>query len=178
VGAGWRRISDANGRLRAIYDDFVQEIARRYPGGSPLDVACNNGYFPVRAKTLGMGRATGADLDWHYWLSIRFLNDVLGASVHFRRAVCRPERRRGPLRRRHDVVVASAILCHLPDPLEFLASPSWLAPGDLLSRSDGGRRRAAYFRSTAASVVAPGAAVPARLQREYAPCRAACSSAR
>jgi hypothetical protein len=93
--AEWGRIDDANGRLRTMYDDFVKEIARRYPGGSLLDVACNNGYFPVRAETLGMGRATGADLDWHYWLSIRFLNEVLGASVDFQRAVYRPERRRG-----------------------------------------------------------------------------------
>jgi hypothetical protein len=88
--AEWGRIDDANGRLRAMYDDFVKEIARRYPGGSLLDVACNNGYFPVRAETLGIGRATGADLGWHDWLSIRFLNEVLGASVHFRRAVYHP----------------------------------------------------------------------------------------
>src|SRR6202011_2910705 len=42
-------------------------------------------------------------------------------------------------------------------------------PGDLLFRPDGGQRRAAYFPSTAASVATPGAALPARLQREYAP---------
>lgn len=50
----WEKAADANGRLRAMYDDFVSEIARRYPGGSLLDVACNNGYFPVRAEQLGM----------------------------------------------------------------------------------------------------------------------------
>lgn len=119
-GSEWDKISEANGRLRAMYDDFIAEIAERYPGGSLLDVACNNGYFPVRAQTMGMGRATGADLDWHYWLSIRLLNDVAGTAVHFRRAVYRPGSQRGLLRTRHDVVVASAILCHLPDPLTFL----------------------------------------------------------
>jgi hypothetical protein len=114
-GAEWRRISDANGRRRARYDDFVQEIARRCPGGSLLDVACNNGNFPVRAKTLGMDWATGADLDWHYWLvdplSQRRAGHVLCISGA---QSIDPNGRRGPRRRRHDVVVASAILAISP----------------------------------------------------------------
>jgi len=66
-----------------MYDDFILEIARRYPAGSLLDVACNNGYFPVRAELAGMRRCAGIDLGRHYRYAVRFLNDVVGTKVKF-----------------------------------------------------------------------------------------------
>src|SRR5437879_12581387 len=44
----WDRITDANARCRRMYDPFVTEIARRYPGRTLLCRACNNAYFPVQ----------------------------------------------------------------------------------------------------------------------------------
>ncbi len=116
----WDKVTESNGRLRRMYDDFMTEIAGRYRGGSFLDVACNNGYFPVRAHTLGMRQTAGADAG-DFGTSIRFLNDILGTSAKFIHAPYDPSRHGAPIRGEYDVVSASAIMCHLPDPLNFLA---------------------------------------------------------
>lgn len=41
--ATWERFSEANQRLRRMYDDWTAEIAITYAGGTLLDPACNNG---------------------------------------------------------------------------------------------------------------------------------------
>ncbi len=129
----WTKISDANGRLATMYDDFVAAIAERYPGGSLLDLACNNGYLPVRADTLGMRPSLGIDGEAKHGSAIGFLNRVLGARAKFKARFYDSNGRRvtGYVRRwrtslipnlpRCDVVCLLAILCHLPDPLGFLA---------------------------------------------------------
>lgn len=117
----WEKAADANGRLRAMYDDFVSEIARRYPGGSLLDVACNNGYFPVRAEQLGMRGCAGMDRRPQHWASIKVLNDITGTAATFINRSYSPVTHQAKVGKRYDVVVASAIMCHLPDPLNFLA---------------------------------------------------------
>lgn len=117
----WDRITDANQRLRTMYEDFLDAIVERYPGGSLLDVACNNGYFPVGASRRGMKRCVGSDLGAQYVYSIAFLNKVLGTNAGFVHAPYDPLTRTAPDVGTFDVVVASAIMCHLPDPLNFLA---------------------------------------------------------
>jgi SAM-dependent methyltransferase len=116
----WEKAVDANARLRAMYDDFVAEIARRYPGGSLLDVACNNGYFPVRAEQLGMRGCAGMDFLPH-WAAVKVLNNITGTSVKYVNRRYSSIEHKASIGRRYDVVVASAIMCHLPDPLNFLA---------------------------------------------------------
>jgi len=115
----WRDITASNRALAAMYDDFVAAVATRYPGGSLLDVACNNGYMPVKAETLGMRRCIGLD-QTDYGPSVKLLNEVLGTEVKFVFGSYDPLRHRGPERHRADVVMAMAIMCHLPDPLHFL----------------------------------------------------------
>ena len=117
----WDKITESNGRLRAMYEDFVAEIAQRYPGGSLFDIACNNGYFPVRAASLGMKGCAGSDLGPQYAEAVRLLNDILGTDARFVHAPYDPVTRSAPINRKFDVVVVSAIMCHLPDPLNFLA---------------------------------------------------------
>lgn len=117
----WDRAVDANRRLAAMYDDFVAEIARRFPGGSLLDVGCNNGYYPVRAEQLGMRGCAGMDRRPQHWASIKLLNGITGTSVKFMNRAYAPEARTARVDKRYDVVVASAVMCHLPDPLNFLA---------------------------------------------------------
>jgi hypothetical protein len=116
----WDRISDANARLRRMYDDFVSEIARHYPGGSLLDFACANGYFPVKAELCGM-RGFGTDAALGFERSVELLNDVLGTRAEFVQAHYDPRRHLSDIEDRYTVVSASAIMCHLPDPLHFLA---------------------------------------------------------
>ncbi len=116
----WPKICDANARLRAMYDDLLDEVAQRFPGASLLDVACNNGYFPVGAELRGM-RGTGMDLG-DYSASVAFLNKCLGTDAHFLHQWYDSLTHTFPSTETHDVVVMSAIMCHIPDPLNFLAA--------------------------------------------------------
>ena len=129
----WHRITDSNARLRRMYDDFIGAIVDRFPGASYLDLACNNGYFPVRASQAGMRPAVGADGDFSYREAVRFLNRALGTHAQFKGRFYDSRLRRARwigrglgMGRflglgRYDVVSLVAILCHLPDPLGFLA---------------------------------------------------------
>jgi SAM-dependent methyltransferase len=116
----WSRITDTNSRLRAMYDDLLDEVAARFPGGSLLDVACNNGYFPVGAELRGM-RGVGIDMA-DYGRAVSLLNEALGTKAKFVHAAYDSSTHTLPISQQFDVVVASAIMCHLPDPLNFLAA--------------------------------------------------------
>jgi SAM-dependent methyltransferase len=126
----WRLAGEANGRLRAMYDDLLDEVARRFPGGSLLDVACNNGYFPVGAELRGM-HGTGMDLG-PYADSVALLNGALGTTAQFHQTGYRSREHTLPDLGEFDVTVAMAIMCHLPDPLNFLAAVGRVTKGALL----------------------------------------------
>lgn len=116
----WNRIVDSNARLRTMYDDILDEVAFRFPGGSLFDVACNNGYFPAGAELRGL-RGTGMDMG-DYSRSFSILNKALGTKAKFLHLMYDSQRHELPIHDQFDVVVASAIMCHLPDPLPFLAA--------------------------------------------------------
>ncbi|HEY5316191.1 MAG TPA: methyltransferase domain-containing protein [Pirellulales bacterium] len=117
----WDEITESNALLRRTYDGLIRFIASRYPGKTLLDVACNNGYFPVRAELFGMAPSFGMDIGGWYRKSVALLNSACGTHATFTHAVYDPGSHRAPLEGQYDVVVASAIMCHLPDPLNFLA---------------------------------------------------------
>jgi hypothetical protein len=118
--AAWNRFVDANARLRAMYEDWLDAIAVAYPGGSLLDSACNNGYFLTGALSRGMKKATGYDrVD--YTASVQFLNQTLGTNATYIHQAYSPWTHRIEGCEPHDVAVASLIMCHLSDPLYFLA---------------------------------------------------------
>lgn len=119
-GEQWNAITQCNARQRRMYDGLIRFIAERFPGKTLLDVACNNGYFPVRAELFGMAPSTGMDMGGQHQKSIALLNSVCGTHAAFVHAAYDSASRRAPLDDTYDVVVASAILCHLPDPLDFL----------------------------------------------------------
>jgi SAM-dependent methyltransferase len=116
----WERITDANARLRRMYEGFVEEIARRYPGGSLLDFGCNNGYFPVKAESCRM-KGIGCDAGPQYRDSIALLNDVFGTQAEFVHTSYDVRRRSAPIEGQYTVVCASAMIGNLPDPLNFLS---------------------------------------------------------
>lgn len=127
----WDKISTANQRLRLMYDDFLDEIAQRYPGGSLFDIGCNNGYFPVGAERRQMRNCAGSDHSARHAKAMTFLNAVLGTNARFITARYNPATGKitqdgfcGRRREvgRFDVVVASAIMCHMPNPLLFLSA--------------------------------------------------------
>ena len=126
----WLRITDSNNRLRAMYDCFIAELARRYPGGTLLDCACNNGYFPVAAETMGM-RGIGMDMV-DYAASFDILNDICGTRARFIHQSYDSVAHSLPVTKTYDVIVASAIVCHLPDPLHFFKAIGKIAQEALL----------------------------------------------
>jgi hypothetical protein len=126
-GEDWDKITDSNARCRRMYDDWISVISRRYAGGSFLDVACNNGYFPVKALLSGMGRAVGAEGGGYFGESVAFLNKVLGTSAEFIPAFYDPQTHTAPIAGKFDIVSASAIMNHLPDPMDFMAYLGTLA---------------------------------------------------
>lgn len=119
--AKWAKITDLNQRLRQMYEDLLDEVAARFPGDSLLDVACNNGYFPVGAERRGM-KGTGMDLG-NYADAMMMLNRILGTKAEFKHVFYDSRRQAfsGPIEP-CDVTVMSAIMCHIPDPLHFLAA--------------------------------------------------------
>ncbi len=116
----WNRFTSANAQLRTMYDEWIEAICLHAQGNeSVLDVACNSGYFLQRFALKGYGECRGYDLlDKTEVFS--YLNGILGTDARFihqrydswthRLEGCQPA----------DIVIASAILLHLSDPLYFL----------------------------------------------------------
>lgn len=122
----WVAITERNQELAQMYDDQIKTIADLFPGHSLLDIACNNGYFPVAAELAGMKGCAGIDLG-DYASSVETLNQITGSCAKFYHWGYDPlkhgckslmDRKGNPMQ--YDVVCASAILCHLPDPQYFL----------------------------------------------------------
>lgn len=118
-GRLWEQFWDANRRLAAMYDDFVEAITQHVPGGTMLDVACNNGYFLVRGAQRGMSKCVGYD-QVDYTRAVQFLNSVTGTNVQFINAAYDSWKHEIPGCQQYDVVVASNIMQHISDPLYFL----------------------------------------------------------
>src|SRR5713101_850313 len=126
----WAKAYEANRRLAAMYDGFVRRIVTICPpGGSYLDFACNDGYFPVAASLAGVRSAVGVDYD-DYAGSFQVLNEITGASAKF--LLGRYDSPSHTIQAprdidRYDVVSISAVLGHVPDPLHFLKAIAGLA---------------------------------------------------
>jgi hypothetical protein len=124
----------ANRMLAATYDTIIDAVTRRVPGGTFLDVSCNNGYFPVLASLKGCSRAVGLDLSAvpERRKSFDLLNAITGSRAQFleggysfdhhllfhssdgRNAVA--------LEDEFDIVTNSAFLIHTGEPLHVLAA--------------------------------------------------------
>ena len=110
---------------------FVAYAIRQFAPKRVLDVGCNTGYFPVRASLSGIRTAAGIDLG-DYTEAVQVLNEITGASARFSVGSHDSSSHTIGIKEnfgieKFDVVSTSAVLCHLPDPLHFLASLGQLA---------------------------------------------------
>lgn len=118
----WTRFTSINAKMRCMYDDWVQCICDRInPDGlSVTDVACNAGFFLFRFLERGAAVATGYDLDPKNADTIATINSMSGLRARFVNnpydqithsiKECEP----------HDIVISSAIMCHISDPMYYL----------------------------------------------------------
>lgn len=119
----WQRFVEANARMRRMYDDFIDAICQHVgfqPGMSVLDTAANDGYFLYRFLQRGAGDAVGYDLlDKAPVFAI--LNRLMGFQARFVQAPYDSTTHRIDGCAPADLVISSAIMCHLSDPLYYLS---------------------------------------------------------
>jgi SAM-dependent methyltransferase len=114
----------SNLALSRTYDDFADAIVERFGGDvsglSFMDVGCNSGYMPAAFALRGAGETIGIDRE-DYSETIGLLNDVLGTGIRFEQRAFDPRTRRIEGLPEADVVTSMLLMCHLPDPMGFLA---------------------------------------------------------
>lgn len=116
----WQHFCNANGSLRSMYDDWIEEITRAVPQAkTALDIACNSGYFLQKLALKGYTECKGYDI-LDKTEAFAFLNRVLGTNAQFIHRSYDSWKHTIPDCSPADVVVASAILLHISDPLYFL----------------------------------------------------------
>ncbi|MBI4266917.1 MAG: DUF1698 domain-containing protein [Chloroflexi bacterium] len=119
----WEKFTDANGRMRKMYDDWIDATAAAVGGLSGLSVAdmgCNTGYFLYRFMEKGASKCVGYDRGNHAD-AFKFLNRITGDEVHFVHKAYNPLTHQARGYHKFDVVISSAVMCHLSDPLNYLS---------------------------------------------------------
>ena len=107
-----------------MYDgwiDHVWEHARHLNRPSVTDVACSDGYFLYRLLEKGAGSAVGYDRDEKRGAAIDLLNRITGMTVQFRPGYYNSQHHTVANAVPADIVIASAIMVHVSDPLHFFA---------------------------------------------------------
>jgi len=112
-----------NAALRAIYDDFVGQIASRVgvAGLRFAEIGCNTGYFLYALALKGARRCIGYDFTSNS-LVFSWFNKVLGTrcEFHFSEWDSFQHRLRYASLPQVDVTLSVAVTCHLVDPIHHL----------------------------------------------------------
>lgn len=120
--ASFAQFSELSARLANTYDswiDSVCELLGDVRGVSVIDTAANAGYFLYRFLQRGAGTATGYDyLDLSHVYTL--LNELTGLQVDFRNVPYDMREHRIEGAHKADIVISTAIMCHLSDPLYYL----------------------------------------------------------
>lgn len=120
--ADWKDFCSAAQSQRNMYEDWIDGICRFLPdlsGMTMVDVACNNGYFPVSFSLRGVKEAHGYDMTDHSG-SFDMLNALTGSRATFHHASYNSMTHTIEQVEAHDIVIASAIMEHISDPLYFM----------------------------------------------------------
>jgi hypothetical protein len=119
----WELFAECNKRLRYMYDfwiDYTLNVLDNPSHYSVVDSASNAGYFLYKFKEKGAGKCIGYDLlDFSVVFSI--LNRLTGYDVKFFNKSYDMASHTIPGSSPADIVISSAIMCHLSDPLNYLA---------------------------------------------------------
>lgn len=119
----WDRFITANNRMSKMYNDWIDAICERVGDVSEMtaiDVASNAGFFPFRFREKGVKRSIAYDMNQKMGRTYELLNAITGLDVEFCNVRYDQMTHTIPDAQQGDIVVASAIMCHLSDPLYFL----------------------------------------------------------
>ena len=117
------QFTEANQRLRVMYDTFIDEICAYFGDISSTtfaDICCNSGYFPLSFSLRGAKKAVGYDRG-NFTKCFNLLNEILGTNAEFINQHYDGQIQTIPKCESYDVVTSIAVLCHLSDPLQHLA---------------------------------------------------------
>jgi hypothetical protein len=119
----WELFVDCNNRLRDMYDSWIEFTLRKInqPSNySVIDTASNAGYFLYKFKERCAGRCIGYDLQ-NFSIYYDTLNKLTGFDVEFYQNPYNMFTHSINNSPSADIIVSSAIMCHLSDPLHYLA---------------------------------------------------------
>jgi len=119
----WELFTDCNTRLRHMYDSWIDYTlnAADYPlNYSVIDTASNAGYFLYKFKDNAAGTCIGYDL-LDFSEVYNTLNELTEYDVKFFNKSYDMNKHKIPDCPSADIVISSAIMCHLSDPLNYLA---------------------------------------------------------
>jgi SAM-dependent methyltransferase len=119
----WELFADCNKRLSTMYDswiDYTLSVLSFTSDYSVIDTAANAGYFLYRFKEKGAGKCIGYDKsDFSDVYST--LNQITGHNVEFYNKPYDMVTHKISDALSADIVISSAIMCHLSDPLNYLS---------------------------------------------------------
>ncbi len=93
---------------------FAHAIPADLTGKTVLDIGCNAGFYSVEMKRRGAARVLGIDTDEGYLAQARFVAEVSGTPIEFRRMSVYEV---AGLNERFDLVLFLGVLYHLRHPL-------------------------------------------------------------
>jgi tRNA (mo5U34)-methyltransferase len=93
---------------------FADAIPEDLTGKSVLDLGCNGGFYSMEMKRRGAERVLGIDFDDAYLDQARFVAEVTGLDIEFRKLSVYDV---GALHENFDVVLFMGVLYHLRHPL-------------------------------------------------------------
>lgn len=99
---------------RQKWRKFADAIPQDLTGKSVLDIGCNGGFYSLEMKRRGAARVLGVDFDDAYLAQARFVAEVEGADIEFRKLSVYDV---GELEERFDIVLFMGVLYHLRHPL-------------------------------------------------------------
>jgi len=118
----WELFVECNIRLQNMYDSWIDYTLKAvdYPlDYSVIDTASNAGYFLYKFKEKGAGKCIGYDL-LDFSEVFNTLNHLTGFDVEFFNKSYNMNNHTIADCPSADIVISSAIMCHLSDPLNYL----------------------------------------------------------
>jgi len=122
--ADWIRFAEVNERMRTMYISWINSICDLVGSLKDLtviDTASNEGQFLYQFLQRGAKRCIGYDLNPEFGIANNLLNNITGMNTEFINQPYDMITHKISGAERGDLVISSAIMCHLSGPLYYLA---------------------------------------------------------